>query len=153
MFGWFDRDRLQSASPNSHIPVTAAIPLPATIIVAVYGATEGKAPNASVKTLAVEVSAPVKSMSRSKTASTAHTNAAASTTHAVTAHAMAAHTAAAVSTTHTAAATVSSTHTASSMSTATAALRADRTTANRPAFRVDQDQSRLKRSRTWAVQR
>src|SRR5215831_18314559 len=109
MFGWFDRYRLQSASPNSHIPVTAAIPLPATIIVAVYGAAEGKAPNASVKTLAVEVSAPVKSMSRSKTASTAHTNAAASTAHAVTAHAMAAHTAA-----------VSTTHTASSMSTATA---------------------------------
>src|SRR5258708_371022 len=49
MFGWFDRDRLQSAGPNSHIAVTAAIPLPATIIVAVYGATEGKAPNASVK--------------------------------------------------------------------------------------------------------
>src|SRR5215470_113532 len=91
MFGWFDRDRLQSAGPNSHIAVTAAIPLPATIIVAVYGATEGKAPNASVKTPAVEVSAPVKSMSRSKTASTAHTNAAASTAHAVTAHAMAAH--------------------------------------------------------------
>jgi hypothetical protein len=123
MFGWFDRDRLQSAGPNSHIPVTAAIPLPATIIVAEYGATEGKAPNASVKTLAVEVSAPVKSMSRSKTASTAHTNAAASTAHAVTAHAMATHTAA-VSTTHTAAAAVPSTHTASSMSTATAAAAA-----------------------------
>jgi len=121
MFGWFDRDRLQSADPNSHIAVTAAIPLPATIIVAVYGAPEGKAPNASVKTLAVEVSAPVKSMSRSKTVSTAHTNAAASTAHAVTAHAMAAHTAA-VSTTHTAAAAVSSTHTASSMSTATASV-------------------------------
>jgi hypothetical protein len=123
MFGWFDRDRLQSADPNSHIAVTAAIPLPATIIVAVSGATEGKAPSASVKTLAVEVSAPVKSMSRSKTASTAHTNAAASTAHAVTAHAMAAH-AAAVSTTHTASsmsATASSVSTAAAVSTATAA--------------------------------
>src|SRR5436190_16390806 len=57
MFGWFDRDRLQSAGPNSYIAVTAAIPLPATIIVAVYGATEGKAPSASVKTLAMKVSA------------------------------------------------------------------------------------------------
>jgi hypothetical protein len=113
-----DRDRLQSADPNSHIAVTAAIPLPATIIVAVSGATEGKAPSASVKTLAVEVSAPVKSMSRSKTASTAHTNAAASTAHAVTAHAMAAH-AAAVSTTHTAS---SMSATASSVSTAAAAV-------------------------------